>query len=283
MARRHVLHKRLRLDLRRPVAGWVERLYPEIRLQAAIDTGLDRIQQMRAHPAGYALLLDIFEGLAQQVDLAFLDGVVGQTALDVHRVRAAVNRTFDAFLDGLSRGAVGNPLNLAAPLVPVTIDDAVGNGIGQDRIDSVVLGQLQRLEDLLVGMIGLDQRGDVHQVPAVRPAADQVAAAEYPAYLEVLDLAEGQLIAGRGGFVLCRLGPAAGALRHPGQQVLFFKTSEPQCNSRRSRNGFLQKPATIHAAGRFRVMATSSDATRTVFHDKLLRSGTLGDGSSSPA
>ena len=40
-------------------------LNPEIGFQAAIDTGIDRIEQVRPEPAGDALLLDVFEGFAQ--------------------------------------------------------------------------------------------------------------------------------------------------------------------------------------------------------------------------
>ena len=53
-------------------------------------------------------------------------------------------------------------------------------------------------------MIRLDERRDVHQIPAVRPAAYQIAAADYPADCEILYLAEWQFIAGRDGFVISR-------------------------------------------------------------------------------
>ena len=69
------------------------------------------------------------------------------------------------------------------------------------------LAEGQRLEDLLVGEIVLEQRRDVDQVAAVGETADQVAAADQPADRELAELAARKTEGGlRRGGRRCDLG-----------------------------------------------------------------------------
>ncbi len=74
------------------------------------------------------------------------------------------------------------------------------------------------------------------------PAADQVATAEDPADLEILDLAIGHL--GIPG-LRRRLAGFAAALGHLGQQVLFLKTVQSEGHARRGRHRLLDERTSI--------------------------------------
>ena len=68
-------------------------------------------------------------------------------------------------------------------------------GIDQDRVDAALLGQGQGLEDLRLGVVRLEEFGDVDQIAAVRPAADEVAAHKSRLTGHVADLAAGHGLA----------------------------------------------------------------------------------------
>ena len=83
-------------------------------------------------------------------------------------------------------------------------DRAPARGVQLDRIDAARLGKFQGLEDLGLGVVGREQLRGVHQVAAVGPAADQVAADEQPAERHVADLAARQAAGRNVGLGLLR-------------------------------------------------------------------------------
>ena len=96
---------------------------------------------------------------------------------------------------------VRDELHVPAALAVVPLDE-VASGL-EDRVDAVLLGQREGLEDLLVGRVGAEEVVDVLQVAGVHVARDQVAAQQDPADLRLADRAAGKPGAGLGS------GPAA--------------------------------------------------------------------------
>jgi len=203
----------------------VKRLDPEIGFELRVDTALNGLQAVRADAARNAGRPHLIQGRRQFLVLSVVDEVVGDAALDIDGVSAVVDGAGDAGGEAVAEGAVRDPLNPAAALLPVGVDHAVGDGIREDRVDAVLLGDFQGVEDPPIVVVGLDERVDVEQVAAVRPAADQVAAAEKPAHREVLDLAAGKL---------GRLGRGLGGARAEGQR-----------GAGRKRNRALQETAAV--------------------------------------
>jgi hypothetical protein len=105
-------------------------------------------------------------------------------AVDVAGCGPGVDRQRGAGDHVVLVAAVRDELDPAALAPPVGVDDAGELGVGEEGVDAAPLGEAQGLEDLLVGVVGLDELGDVEQVARVGPAPDQVPAHDHAAHLE---------------------------------------------------------------------------------------------------
>ena len=72
-------------------------------------------------------------------------------------------------------------LHLPLVLLVVFEHGQPGGRIGQNRIDAAVQGDVERLENLGLGIVRPKQLVDVDQVAAVRAEADEVPAQKQPA------------------------------------------------------------------------------------------------------
>jgi len=139
-----------------------------------------------------SVLLYEVDGLAEEVRPAVGDVFVCDPAMHVHRAGSIV----DSLL-GLARRVVrchfhlGDPLELAAPVVPVLVynSDAVLVEPEDRGIHPGLFAYLERLHHLVVGEVFSQQGGDVNQISGVGESAYEIAAGEYSADREVADFA----------------------------------------------------------------------------------------------
>jgi len=101
------------------------------------------------------------------------------------------------------RGGADDPLHLAAALLAVLLEELQSgrHGVDDQRVDAVLFGDGEGLQDFLIGVVVPRQRIDVFQLAAVGEVGEQVAAEEDAADLHAADLAARQraLRPGRGG------------------------------------------------------------------------------------
>ena len=110
-------------------------------------------------------------------------------------------------------------------------------------------GQLDGLEDLGLGVVGLEELGDVDQIAAVGPAADEVAAQD-----EAGSTAPCRSCRRAGCRPECwgrnsRTGSGLGLVQRRQQAVLFLAQQGP--GPYRSQQGLAHKAATIGVLGHF--------------------------------
>ena len=171
---------------RRPVIRPVERLHPEIRLDPVIDTRLDRIQIMRADTRREAVLTDHFYRFRDCPGLAFAGERVGHPAMDITPAGAVVDRYADPVED-IFPAAIGDKPDFPDAVTPVFIDHAAENRVGEEHVDAALFREEEGLEYLVLVMICLHERRNIHEIAGVRPTADEIPAQYHPAKFEILD------------------------------------------------------------------------------------------------
>ena len=191
----------------------VQRFHIEIDVDAFFFERHRYLEAVTCHAGDQPVVFDEFDYFRDKVDSAVLDPSVADLALDEGADRPVVDGDFDPARQVVAlREALGDPLDLPAPLVPVLVDDADGRivtvGIravdgGDHCVDSVFLAPLPRLHDFLIGEIMPEQGRDINQIAGVGEAVNQVAAADDPADFDFADFSCRQLFAG--GLPLCRV------------------------------------------------------------------------------
>ncbi len=137
-------------------------------------------------------------------------------------------------------------LDLAALLLAILLDHAEARRVDLNHRHARSLGQAQGLENLGLRVIRAEEAGDVHQVAAVGPPADEVAAQDQAADLQAANLAAGKRLAlvsggcGRGGggrLLVTRGAGYGGAAVERGAQNLLLQAQERSraCGSREGR------------------------------------------------
>src|ERR1035438_4545532 len=143
---------------------------------------------MSTEPDGKLVPTYDVENPRDGIEVLLLDEPVDCYAGDVASAGAAVNRILDR-RQQLLRAAVGRPtltheLDFAAGS-PILIDNAGRCRIRDNRVDSARLGDIESFEDLLAGIVGLDQPGHIDQVACVRHTRNQISPNNQSAELQI--------------------------------------------------------------------------------------------------
>ena len=148
---------------RRGIDGPMVGLHVVVDRDPLLLTGHGNRQGVAADPGREALALHGVHGLGDRIEPASAQELVPDIALDVDGIGTGVDEpprlvpellVGHGSLDG--RVNLRDHLELAAVLLVVLAGGGQVGGVEQDRVDAVRLGEGHRLEDLLLGVVGLE-------------------------------------------------------------------------------------------------------------------------------
>ena len=171
------------------------------------------------------LVVVVVIGILAAITIVSYTGITARanTAAGVSAMNAVVSKATVYGTDGPTGSlpaSFGTLTGAAAAIVAEHAQGVLVRGTEQHRVDAVLFTLRPCLHDFGVGEIGLEQIGDINQIPAVGITAEQVAAANHATHLDLADGARRQ-----GG------GSAGGRIRSGdsgflGQQPIFLHAGD---------------------------------------------------------
>jgi len=176
-----------------PIVFVVESLDVEIRIESGFFDGLDGAEFVAGHPGDEPSIFDELDDAADEVEVTGagpgIAQITDEEGADCAGIAGLADGGFEIGGVGVDLGEV---LDLAAliTILGVDLDRVRIAGIGDHGIDAVLLAAGPGFHDPFIGEVVFEQVGDIDQIAAMGVTADEIAAADDPADLDLADLAE---------------------------------------------------------------------------------------------